>query len=91
VTVVDTPVNDIPPDSTSPPRESEESSNNNNLYPPAKRILTPEQLSALQETSTYKKIVQFSDELNDSVQGVKLSGGDGEGDSECGLLVLFLD
>jgi len=55
--------------------ESKASSSSLTYFPPTKRILTPEQLAAFQESSTHHEIVDFIDALNDSVQGLKLGDG----------------
>ncbi|TEB32898.1 Phosphotyrosyl phosphatase activator [Coprinellus micaceus] len=48
------------------------------FQPPNKRILTPEQLVAFQQSPTHGEIVEFIDELNVAVKGVKLRDGEGE-------------
>ena len=48
------------------------------FQPPSKRILTPEQLVAFQQSPTHGEIVEFIDELNTSVKGVKLRDGEEE-------------
>lgn len=40
--------------------------------PPRKFVLTPEQLSAFQESGTCKEIISYIETLNDSVVGVTL-------------------
>jgi hypothetical protein len=48
------------------------------FQPPNKRILTPEQLVAFQQSPTHGEIVEFIDELNVAVKGVKLRDGEEE-------------
>ncbi len=58
---------------------------------PVKRILSPAHLKAFQESQTHKEIVEFIEELNASVNGVKLSeAGEGSPVSMSVLIELCL-
>lgn len=43
------------------------------FYPPRKAILLPEQLAYFQQSKTYEDIITFIEELNERVQGMKLT------------------
>lgn len=73
----------MPSSSAIPPSDSSLSSSSSasastSFHPPTKRILTPEQLVAFQQSPTHGEIVGFIEELNDAVRGVKLRDGEEE-------------
>ncbi|KAF6758006.1 hypothetical protein DFP72DRAFT_1109253 [Ephemerocybe angulata] len=70
--MVSQPADSLPQSSSSPhqtPTEPHE------YQVPYKWILTPEHLTAFQQSSTHSEILAFIDELNDAVKGVKLTDG----------------
>jgi serine/threonine-protein phosphatase 2A activator len=51
----------------------------------SKRILTPEQLIAFQQSSTHNQVIEYIEQLNESVKGAKL--GDECPQSEVDMMV----
>ncbi|KAJ3532288.1 hypothetical protein NMY22_g7804 [Coprinellus aureogranulatus] len=73
---VSAPANPPTPSSSSVSESADPTTSN--FQTPTKRILTPEQLAAFQQSPTHAEIVEFIDELNEAVKGVKLRDGEEE-------------